>query len=112
MIKILYRPQRGTLDESMQEIKHFKSIKDMAKYLSEFWDCAVDNIYVSYYCYDERIDWETYVVTIGETEKENYCKQYGCPQAIGFMTIQEEGEVKDYKRLTEICNDIIGDCNP
>ena len=90
MIKILYRPQRATIDESMQEIKYFKSIKDMAEYLSEFWGCAVDNIYVSYYGYDGRIGWETYVVTIDETEKENYCKRYGCPQAIGFMTIIED----------------------
>lgn len=103
MIKILYRPQRATIDESMQEIKYFESIKDMAEYLSEFWDCAVDDIYVSYYCYDGRIGWETYVVTIGETEKENYCKQYGCPQAIGFMTIIEDkiesGELCDREEV-------------
>ena len=106
MIKILYRPQRGSLEESMQEIKYFESIKDMAEYLSEFWGCAVDDVYVSYYCYDGRIGWETYVVTIGETEKENYCKQYGYPQAIDFMTIIEDkiesGELCEMNEQEEV----------
>ena len=43
---------------------------------------------VKYYGYDERIDWETYVVCVGKMQNENFLEKGLHPQAIGFMTFK------------------------
>ena len=55
-MKILYRPQRATLDEAMAEVKEFGSLKECFEYIIAELDGAVklDDIYLSYYCYDEK----------------------------------------------------------
>ena len=93
-MKVLYRPHRSTLEESMAEVKEFSSIKELCEYLAEQCKGAFDvsDIYISYYCYDERIDWETYIVTVGRYGKVDYLKKYASPQAEGFCTIKEMSE--------------------
>lgn len=93
-MKVLYIPHRSTLYEAMEELKEFSSLKEMCEYLAEQSKGAfsVSDIYISYYYYDERIDWETYIVTIGRYGKENYLKKYASPQAEGFCTIKEGNE--------------------
>lgn len=87
-MKILYRPQRGGLAEAMAEKKEFTSVSEMLKYLVEQHRNAfsIEDIYISYYGYDERIAWETYIITVGRYGNEDYLTTYGCPQAIGFCT--------------------------
>ena len=89
-MKILYRPHRYTLDEAMAEVQEFKSIKEMCEYLVRQYESAfnVSNVYISYYGYDDRIDWETYVVTVGGYGYENYMEKYHSPQGIGFCTMK------------------------
>ena len=94
-MKVLYRPQRGGLDESMEELKEFDTVEDLLNWLCEDSDIgwgkemfAVEDINFSYYCYDERIDWQTYIVTINKWGKEDYLEKYHRPQAIGFMTFK------------------------
>lgn len=92
MTKVLYRPIRSGLDEAMREVKEFDSLKDMFEYIINNSTCYSKNLldyYVSYYCYDERIDWETYIVTTIFMDGKNVCQQYGCPGAIGYCTFKE-----------------------
>lgn len=90
-MRILYRPQRSTLDEEMAELKEFKSLKECFEHIVAELDGAVelDDIYVSYYDYDERIDWETYLVCVGKVGDENFCQEYGTPLVWGFLTFKE-----------------------
>ena len=85
-MRVLYRPQRGTLAEAMAEVKKFSSIKEMIEYLVQDNKKAfsVSDVYISYYCYDDRIDWETFIVTVARYGKE----KYDHPQAIGFCTLK------------------------
>lgn len=89
---ILYRPQRGTLSEAMEEVKQFNSIKELFEWLVKDNTIKrkkafeIEDIYISYYCYDERIKWQTYIVCVGRYFEEDYLKKYHSPQAIGFMT--------------------------
>ena len=90
-MKILYRPQRATLDEAMAEVKEFGSLKECFEYIIAELDGEVklDDIYLSYYCYDERIDWDTYLVSVGKVGDENFCQEYGTPQGWGCLTFKE-----------------------
>lgn len=99
-MKILYRPQRGGLDEAMEEVKEFATLKDMFEYVAkdigldeendgvdEYGTLyCIDDLCISYYCYDYRIDWETYIVCDCSYDM---CKKHGSPQAIGFCTFKE-----------------------
>ena len=69
MSKILYRPHRGGLKEAMSELKEFKSIKEMLKYVYEnesFEDeKSIKDIRIKLYSKtpDNRIGWKnTFVV--------------------------------------------------
>lgn len=85
---IIYRPNRYLLDEAMAEKKEFSSIKAMLEYLVKEHKKAFDikDISITYYCYDERISWETFIVTVAKYADEIYEH----PQAIGFCTIAAE----------------------
>ena len=93
-MKILYRPHRGSLEESMECVKEFNTLEDMINWIcedSEF--CGkemfrVEDINFSWYCYDERIDWQTFIVKTNKYGEENYLEKYHTPQAIGFMTFK------------------------
>ena len=93
-MSILYRPQRSLLAEAMAESKEFSSVKEMLEYIVEEHEKAFDisDIYISYYCYDERIEWETYILTVSRYYTENYLEKYHHPQAIGFCTFKEGNE--------------------
>ena len=82
---IIYRPQRGLLSEAMAEKKEFSSIKEMLNYLVKEHKKAFDinDISITYYAYDERISWETFIVTVAKYRDEIFEH----PQAIGFCTI-------------------------
>lgn len=90
MKKIFYRPHGGGLAEAMADIKKFDSIKEMLDYIVEQHNHAFDttDIYISYYGYDSRIDWDTFIITVSRYYDENYLKKYQCPQAIGFCAFK------------------------
>lgn len=93
-MKFLYRPHRGALADAMEELKEFDTYEEMLDYIQKEHkidgNFAFDKeeIYISYYGYDDRIDWETYIVTVGRYLNENYLEKYHTPQAIGFMTFK------------------------
>lgn len=91
-MKVVYRPQRGGLEESMREKKEFDSLKKMLEWLpTQQEQCGnknafdIRNLHISYYCYDERVGWETYIVTTDRF----YDAKFDRPIAIGFMTFKE-----------------------
>lgn len=68
MIKI--RPAAGlgtTIDEAMLRIVEIKNRAELLEYLEkeyDFWQPTSKNVEIKHYCYDKRIDWNTYLVTI------------------------------------------------
>lgn len=64
-----YRDHRGELAESLKTIQVFNDLKGLINYLRkslslyhfQFLDSDVE---IDYYCYDHRINWNTYIVTI------------------------------------------------
>lgn len=90
-MKVLYRPQRSTLEESMKDLEEFSSLIDMFQYLAEKHDYAFwsKDVVLQYYCFDERISWHTYAVCVRRYGGEDYIKLYGSPQIIGFCNIVE-----------------------
>ena len=93
-MKVLYRPHCETLTDAMELVKEFNTVEDMLNWICEDSEIcgkemiAVEDINLSYYCYDERIDWQTFVVTVNKWGNENYLEKYHCPQGIGFMTFK------------------------
>ena len=66
-----YRPHRGALADAMKEVREFKSFDELLdhviKELNFFeHDFVIDHttVHVEKYCYDERIEWDTYIVTL------------------------------------------------
>lgn len=86
-MKVLYRPQCGGLAEAMSKLKEFSSLKELLDYLIKEYKGAFnyDSIFVYYYCYDNRIDWDTYVICISE---KCHRKRLN-PKGIGFLTFAE-----------------------
>jgi len=53
---VKFRPQRGGLTESLAEVKEVNSLQELRDILK------ATNVEVRPYIYDERIDWNTYLV--------------------------------------------------
>lgn len=68
----LYRPHRSMLHESMKEVVEVKDFADLVRHIRAkcpgFYrddECpTTDNTEVKPYCRDDRIAWDTYIVTI------------------------------------------------
>lgn len=87
---IRFRPKRRMLDEAMNEERAFGSMEALLDYLVEDNHnlFSKEDIFFSYYGYDGRIDWETYVVCVRRFGDEDYVEKYHCPQCIGYMTFK------------------------
>jgi hypothetical protein len=74
-----------TIDEAMERVEEFASLKDMCEFLVQRYGDAfyVRDIYIKYAYYDDRIDWDTYHVTVGRFREEIFEH----PQKIGSCTI-------------------------
>lgn len=64
-----FREHRGTLDDSMMTCKEVKDFVALVKHLEKVWGewsmpIEPSAIKVEYYCYDSRIGWNTYIVTL------------------------------------------------
>lgn len=46
---------------------------------------ALEDLYVRYYGYDERINKDVYLITTNRYGEENYIKKYGHPQFVSYM---------------------------
>jgi hypothetical protein len=64
---IKFRPQRGSLTESMAEVVEVKDGAELLAHLQKLYaPYPITGFDISAYFYDARIDWETYLVTIPE----------------------------------------------
>lgn len=90
---VIYRPQRGRLDEAMKEAKEFKTEQEMKEYIINEWNTYwnnnsfdIDDIVI---CdpptNDDRNGWrDTRYVCVKRMGKEDYIAKYGIPQCIGM----------------------------
>ena len=63
MTTLLFRFHRGGLDESMQTVTEIHSMADLINLTQEKWGDMLRGISIEPYGYDERIQWDTYIVT-------------------------------------------------
>lgn len=87
-MKVLYRSAGGGLADSMKNVKLFSSVETLLDYLVCKYGGAFSktDIVFEYYCYDSRINWHTYLVSVKRYFTDDYIKEFGCPYAIGFCT--------------------------
>lgn len=63
----LFRPHRGSLAVAMAEVREIDSLAELIAFAeAELGHYSVDvsGLKVEPYCYDTRIDWDTYIVSI------------------------------------------------
>ena len=73
---MLFREHRGTLAESLKTTKNFQTKRELVDYLEKLFEIPLNDLVCEFYCYDDRINWETYILT-----KKNY-------GVIGFTNCQ------------------------
>ncbi len=59
---MLFRLHRGSLDNSMKTVKEVETLSDIIKYLKEDGLIDVKSLTCKFYCFDERINWNTYII--------------------------------------------------
>jgi len=91
---LIYRPHRGSLAEAMVEAKTFNSFDEIKEYVANKWNSVwgynilnQNDIVLDKESHnDDRIGWKDvrYLCTkkLGD---EDYIKEYGHPQCIGFV---------------------------
>lgn len=60
---MLFRSHRGTIEESMETAIEVETLEDIAKLLNLEQFGIETNLVANHYCMDERIDWDTYIIT-------------------------------------------------
>lgn len=64
---VLFRHHRGTLAESMKTVVVVNSVEDLKKEIlkeDELFNALCETIKIEFYGYDERIGWNTHIVSI------------------------------------------------
>lgn len=64
---LLFRHHRGALEDSMKTVVEVKSLDELTKLVAEayeLFDKSKDTINVEFYGYDDRIGWNTHMVSI------------------------------------------------
>ena len=90
---IIFTPHRGSLGDAMEEAQEFNSEQEMKEHIvadwSKHWEgplFTVDDVVIrgEPIC-DERIGWQdTRMVCVKRIGDEDFLKEYGCPQCIGY----------------------------
>jgi len=58
------RLPRTTIDESIETITVFHDYAELLDLLtSEYGDLSKKHINIDYYCFDDRLNWDTYIIT-------------------------------------------------
>ncbi len=63
---LLFRFHRGSLEDSMETVMEIKSVKHFISHMKKYWFFPFEkvNLQIRKYRYDERIDWDTFLVTL------------------------------------------------
>ena len=64
MKKIKFRFHKGGLDESMATVVEVESLDELKAIIEKDWELPIHSIRLKYYCYDSRINWDSYIVMI------------------------------------------------
>lgn len=110
---IKYRPQRGSLQDSMKEMKTFTSVDDMFDYIVNEWNTMIpienplinkeDLLITAPVCSDDRIEWnETRYVCVKRLGDVNYA----VPQAIGYCCFDDDNNA--YERVIKYHAEVAG----
>ena len=85
-MKITYRPHRGGYIESMQAMRVYNNIMDMLRSIVRDYDGAftIEDISISYYAFDPRNDWNTFVVCTRRLGDQ----KYDTPAPIGWCRFE------------------------
>lgn len=81
----------GDIDEVKEELNSpketFASIKEVFVKIKERYGNLLDieDLSIKYYCYDDRIGKDVYMVVTNRCGKENYIKKYKYPQFVSYM---------------------------
>jgi hypothetical protein len=71
-MSFLFRPHRGLLADAMEEVVELNDKAALVSHIKNGWkkhfpdhgyDFNQDTIKVKAYCFDDRIDWDTHIVT-------------------------------------------------
>lgn len=60
---VLFREHRSSLSESMETVKEIESLDDIYNSTDFKKYEIVNDLRIDPYCYDSRINWDTYIVT-------------------------------------------------
>ena len=91
---LIYRPHRSSLAEAMAEAKTFNSFDEIKEYVSNKWNSVwgqnilnPNDIVLDEESHDDdRIEWkDVHYLCATKIGNEDYIKEYGCPQCIGFV---------------------------
>ena len=85
-MKITYRPHRGGYIESMQAMRVYNNIMDMLRSIVRDYDGAftIEDISISYYAFDPRNDWNTFIVCTRRLGDQ----KYDTPAPIGWCRFE------------------------
>lgn len=66
-MSVLFRPHRGLLEEAMKEVVQVSSRDQLVAQLNKIYEIGsrftIENLNIKPYGYDDRIGWDTYIVT-------------------------------------------------
>ncbi len=60
---LLFRFHRGCIDESMKTVIAIHSYQQLIEHIEEHWDFYPMTIKIMPYVYDDRIHWDTHIVS-------------------------------------------------
>ncbi len=67
-MSVKFRPHRCSIEDSMKEVREVSSFDDIIKILEEDElpneNIKIEKIQVIPYCFDQRINWDTFIVFI------------------------------------------------
>lgn len=79
-----FRSHKGTLAESMDTVKEVKDLNDVKKILEKEYEpykILPGEITCKYYCYDKRINWDSWIIL-----ENGYAIGFSDGQLFGYST--------------------------
>lgn len=83
-----YRDHKGSLSDSMANVQEFETFYDLKEYLEYSWNQyykEVAEIKIEPYGYDQRIGWDTHIVTVQLKDEHGQYEYDGDFIPVGFM---------------------------
>lgn len=81
----------GGINKVIEELDNpketFESLKEVFETIVRryFGLLDIEDLSIKYYCYDDRIKKDVYMVVTNRYGDENYIKKYKCPQFVSYL---------------------------